>query len=122
MRKWAADRTRARRLIEREDIDVDGLMGDFVTYQAIRSYLKNHRGAEYTPDKTDPLERELTNISQLQGRIDTVAEGKLEQLRAADNLTLGDFRTMITVQLYCEDCNTQFDVEELLDQGRWDCR
>lgn len=117
----AADRIRARRRLEREGMDVDRLLDDFVTYQAIRSYLQTHRGAEYTPDETDPLERALSNVRQLQGRIDSVTEGKLQQLRDADNLTLGDFRTIVSVQVYCEDCNTQLGVEELLEQGGCNC-
>lgn len=117
----AADRTRARRRLEREGIDVDALLTDFVTYQAIRSYLRDLRGAEYTPQEMDPIKRELANVRQLQGRIDSVTEGKLRQLRDADNLTLGDFRTIVTVQVYCEDCNTQVDVEDLLEQGGCNC-
>lgn len=116
-----ADRTRARRRLEREGIDVDGLSDDFVTYQAIRSYLQGHRGAEYTPDRRDPIERELTNVRQLQGRIDSVTEGKLQQLRESDDVELGDFRTIVTIQVYCEDCNSQLAVEELLEQGGCDC-
>lgn len=102
-------------------MDVDGVTEDSVTYQAIRSYLKDHRGAEYTPDERDPIERELDNVQQLQGRIDSVTEGKLLQLRNSDELTLGDFRTIVTVQVYCEDCTTQITVEELLTQGGCNC-
>jgi hypothetical protein len=61
----SADRIRVRRRLERDGVDVDALERDIVTYQAIRSYLKDHRGAEYTPEETDPLERKRTNIQQL---------------------------------------------------------
>lgn len=117
----SADRTRARRRLEREGIDVNSLTDDFVTYQAIRSYLLDTRGAEYTPDQTDPVERELSNVRQLQGRVDSVTGGKLEQLRDADHITLGDFRTIVSVQVYCEDCNTQLGVEALLEEGGCNC-
>lgn len=117
----SADRTRARRRLEREGVDVDALTDDFVTYQAIRTYLQGNRGAEYTPDETDPLDRELSNIRQLQGRLDSVTEGKLEQLRGAERLTLGDFRTIVSVQVLCEDCRTQLPVEELLERGSCGC-
>jgi len=49
-----ADRTRARRRLEREGVDVDTLQEDFVTYQAVRTYLKNYRGAEYNPRRDGP--------------------------------------------------------------------
>lgn len=117
----SADRTRVRRRLEREGIAVDDLESNFVTYQAIRSYLKTHRDAEYTPEESDPVERQKTNLQQLRGRVTSVTEGNLEQLRASDQITLGEFRTLANVQVICEDCNAQFDVLELLDRGGCDC-
>ena len=116
-----ADRTRIRRRLERDGVDVDRLEKDFVTYQAIRTYLKKHRGAEYTPDETDPIEREISNIQQLRGRVDSVTEGKIEQLQSAGNLDIGEFRTLVDVKIVCVDCNTQFDAIELLERGRCNC-
>ena len=117
----SADRTRIRRRLERDGVDVDALEKDFVTYQAIRTYLKKHRNAEYIPDETDPLEREISNVEQLRGRLVSVTEGKLEQLRNAEELDLGEFRLLVDVQVVCEDCNGQFEVVELLERGGCDC-
>lgn len=117
----SADRTRVRRRLERDGVDVDKLEGDFVTYQAIRSYLRDHRGVEYTPDEPDPLEREKTNVQRLRGRMTSVTEGNLEQLRDSGRLTLGEFRTLSEIRVVCEDCNTQFDAVELLKRGGCDC-
>lgn len=117
----SADRTRVRRRLERDGVDVDKLEGDFVTYQAIRSYLRDNRGVEYTPDEPDPLEREKTNVQRLRGRMTSVTEGNLEQLRDSGHLTLGEFRTLSEIRVVCEDCNTQFDAVELLKRGGCDC-
>lgn len=117
----SAESTRIERRLERDGVDVDKLKSDFVTYQAIRSYLKNHRGAEYTPTETDPLEREATNVQKLRGRMVSVTEGKLEQFRDNDELTLGEFRTLADIRVVCEDCNTQFDILKLLDRGGCNC-
>lgn len=117
----SAESTRVQRRLERDGVDVDTLTDDFVTYQAIRTYLKDHRGAEYTPAETDPLEREKTNVQKLRGRMVSVTEGKLEQLRDNEELPLGDFRTIAEIQVICEDCNTQYDVLELLDRGGCEC-
>lgn len=116
-----ADATRIRRRLERDGVDVDALESDFVTYQAIRTYLKKHRGAEYTPDETDPIEREIANIQQLRGRVDSVTEGKLRQLEKTGQLDLGEFRTLVDIRVVCEDCNAQFDVVELLERGGCEC-
>ena len=117
----SAESTRVKRRLERDGVDIDALENDFITYQAIRSYLKDYRGAEYTPDETDPLEREATNIQKLRGRMAAVTEGKLKQLRASDELTLGEFQPLADIQVVCEDCNTQFDVLNLLNRGGCNC-
>lgn len=117
----SAESTRVKRRLERDGVDVETLLDDFVTYQAIRSYLKYHRGAEYTPEETDPLERERTNFQKLRGRMVSVTEGQIEQLRESDELTLGEFRTLADIRVVCEDCNTQFDVLELLERGGCHC-
>lgn len=117
----SAERTRVRRRLERDGVDVDGLEDDFVTYQAVRTYLQEDRGAEYTPAKTDPLKREIDNLQQLRGRTTAVTEGKLEQLRDNNELVLDEFRTLVNIQVVCEGCNTQFDVFELLDRGGCEC-
>ena len=117
----SADRTRVRRQLEREGIAVEDIESDFVTYQAIRSYLKGHRDAEYTPEAANPIERQKTNLQQLRGRVTSVTEGTLEQLRANDQISLGEFRTLANIQVICEDCNVRFDVLELLGRGGCDC-
>jgi len=116
----SADRTRVRRRLERSGVAVDDLESDFVTYQAIRSYLKD-QGAEYSPDDADPIDRQLTEVQKLRGRMSSVTDGQLEQLRSNDQFTLGTFRTLATIQVICEDCNSQFGVVDLLKRGGCDC-
>lgn len=116
-----AEQTRVERKLERDGINTDDLESDFVTYQAIRTYLKEERGAEYEPDQTDPLEREKQNLEKLRGRTATVTEDKLAQLRETADISLGEFSTLIDIRVVCEDCNTQLTVFELLNDGGCDC-
>lgn len=115
------DRNRVQRRLERAGLNVADVLEDFVSYQAIRTYLTEHQGAEYTPSGTDPLERESENINQLRGRVDSVTRGKLEQLRTSGDLTIGEFRTLVDVRVVCEDCNNQYDIVELLEDGGCEC-
>lgn len=115
----SASRTRARRRLEREGVDIDDLESSFVTYQAVRSYLTDGRGAEYSPDGASVADRRRT-IQQLQGRLQSVTESKLDSL-AGEEVTLGEFRTLVNVRVVCEDCGAQYEVSELLDRGGCDC-
>ena len=116
-----ADRTRTERRLDREGVDVDALREEFVTYQAVRTYLKDHRGASYDPETGDQAESEKAHIQRLRGRVQTVTDSKLSQLRRNDEIDLGSFRTLVQVNVLCEDCGTQYDVETLLDEGGCDC-
>lgn len=116
-----ADQTRTIRRLEREGIDVDALRDDFVTYQAIRSYLKRDRGAEYSKPDKNRIEAELENIQRLRGRITTVTEGNLDQLRRNGDITLGDFGLLVDIAVLCETCGQRYEVEELLERGGCDC-
>lgn len=117
----SAESTRIKRRLERDGVDVNALLDDFVTYQAIRNYLKDHRGAEYTPSTTDPLEREKTSLQKLRGRMVSVTEGKLDQLKKSNQIILDEFRILAEIQVICEGCNNQFDVIELLDKEGCQC-
>lgn len=116
-----ADRTRTERRLDREGVDVDRLRGEFVSYQAIRTYLKQHRGATYSTETTDRAESGKEHIQRLKGRVRSVTDSKLDQLRQHGDVDLGSFRTLVEVNVLCEDCGAQYDVETLLEDGGCDC-
>jgi DNA-binding transcriptional ArsR family regulator len=116
-----ADRTRTERRLEREGVDVEQLRRDFVTYQAIRTYLKDYRDASYAADDRDRTEVEKENIQRLRGRILTVTESKLDQLKRNEDLDIGDFRTFVDINVLCEDCGARYSIEELLERGECEC-
>jgi hypothetical protein len=117
----SAETTRVQRRLERDGIDVQETRGDFVTYQAIRSYLQEDRGAEYTESEQNPLEREKTTVQKLRGRMVSVIDGNVEQLQESNKITLGEFQTLADIRIVCEDCNSQFEIVELLDRGGCHC-
>lgn len=117
----SGQRNRIRRRLERRGVDVEGLLEDFVSYQAVRTYLTKHRGVEHdgSPDRRESAERTL---QKLRSRIATVAEDRLTRLRKAGDLHLGSFRIIVDVQVICEDCGSRFDVVELVTSDGCACR
>lgn len=114
-------RTEVRNRLEQNGVDVSALRQDFVSYQAIRTYLKDVRGASHERPEGGRVERARTNFAQLAGRTTAVVEQKLEQLTSAGRLTLGTYRVRTSVTVYCEDCETQYEVATLLDEGGCEC-
>ena len=116
-------RTEARARLEDHGIDVEQVEADFLTYQAIRSYLTEYREAEYEADEDDAahVDSVVDSLSRLQSRVHAVARRNLAQLRDAGRISLGTFQVVVSVSVLCEDCNTQYDVVELLRQGGCEC-
>lgn len=114
-------RNRVTRRLEREEIDVDELTDSFVSYQAIRTYLQNCRGAEYEPDDRDSRSKDAENVRRLVGRTEAVAQSKLDGHREAGRITLGSFEVTASVHAFCVECETRLPVERILEQGGCDC-
>ncbi len=115
-------RVETRTRLERNGIDVDRLERDFVSYQAIRSYLKDYRDTEYVRDERDRTESVRQSIQRLRSRLRSVTETNLTQLRDTGRLVLGDYRLFIDVDVLCEDCGAQYGITELLERGGCNCR
>lgn len=116
----AAERTRARRRLEREGVDVEALTRDFVSYQAVRTYLTDHRGVEYDAD-SDPIETLEETVGRLRGRLASVTESRLEAARRAGGIDLGGYDVTVSVEVSCRNCGRQVALGTLLAENGCDC-
>ena len=114
-------RTEVRRQLERDGVDLDRVESDFVSHQAVHTYLRDHRGAELEREERSRVEKEARTIRRLQGRISVVTESGLDRLVKAEDIALGDFEVLADVQVYCADCGAQYEAVELIERGGCDC-
>lgn len=118
----SGNRTEARQRLEENGIDTDELESDFVSYQAVRSYLQEYRDATYDRDRgPDRPEKAVQTIHRLQSRTQSVTEKTLNQLDSADDISVGDYRVFVSVNILCGDCNTQYGLNELISSGGCEC-
>jgi hypothetical protein len=117
----SGDRTQVRRSLERNGVDVDRLERDFVTHQAIHTYLTKGRGVRKENDDADRVTSVRETIQRLQSRLSAVTETSLSRLRDADVISLGEFEVLITVDVVCRDCGAHRTVTDLLDSQGCDC-
>jgi hypothetical protein len=117
-------RTQAKNRLREHDVDVAELCEDFVSRQAIHTYLTKHREATYDggEDDDDVVERRLDEIQRLRNRLSAVTERALSSLEKKSRISLGDFHVLVSVQIQCSDCETQLDVTQLLKRGGCDCK
>ena len=115
------ERTRTRRRLEREGVDVAALRDAFVTYQAVRTYLVESQGVTHDDGDDASATDAAESIARLQNRTLAVAEERFERLRRAGEISSGDLQLVFTLRVYCEDCGSQYDVEEFLRAGGCEC-
>ena len=115
-------RTQAETTLERNGIDPQRLRTDFVSHQAIHTYLTKQRGVEHPSEPVgDRAGKTERTIRRLGSRLVAVAEKRLHSLRDAGTITLGTFSVLVDVRVVCEDCGTHTDVPTLLGEGGCDC-
>ena len=118
----AGRRVEAENRLDAAGVGVDALRADFVTYQALRHYLTEVRGASYERESTgEGVDHERSVIDRLQSRVERVVRDTVDRLAGAGRLTVGDYRVFVSVDVLCQDCGGQYTVGELLDRGHCDC-
>jgi hypothetical protein len=112
-------RTEARRSLERDDIDVDTVLRDFVSHQAIHTYLTKHRGVSKETEPKDDQEKLAKNqrtIQQLKGRTRAVATNIIENLRDTGRLDIEEFDVIVDVRVIETTTGETYDVSELFEE------
>jgi hypothetical protein len=116
--------TQARRRLEREGVDPETITSDFVSHQAIHTYLTKDRDVEppaADSSAADRLDRDRETIQRLQSRLEAVTDDTVGRLNTADSIDIGDFSVLVDVQVFCEDCGQQYEIGDLLEQGGCQC-
>lgn len=114
-------RTETRKRLERAGVDVDAVTSDFVSYQAVRTYLLEGREVEYEAESSAAPDEAIRTIERLQGRTATVTENRIRRLAGAGVIAVGDFRPIVTTNVICEDCGIQYEATELIRRGSCEC-
>jgi hypothetical protein len=114
-------RTEQRNRLERAGIDVDALENDFVTHQAIYTYLTKAHGLSKETKDRNSVEIHEERIQRLRNRTKAVVENSLAELSQDDEITGGPFEALIDIQAYCSECNTQIQMSKLFESDGCEC-
>lgn len=116
-----ADRHRKERELEQAGVDVETVRSDFVTHQAVHTYLTSYRDAELEDRSEGRAERAVENLQRLQGRAGVVTESTVERMVSTEEITDHEYEVFVDIQVVCEDCERTYSVNELLTAGGCDC-
>lgn len=104
---------------------MEQLQTDFVSRQAIHTYLTKERDATYEQSAVSDEERVKTRIDtigRLKNRLVMVAEQVITELIQSDQLVSGETHVTVLVQVQCDDCDTQYPIRQFLTDGGCDCQ
>lgn len=118
-------RVRRCRRLERDGVDVDSLAASLVTHQAVHTYLTKYRGVTHDGDGADdPVSTAVDTVERLRSRATAVTRSTVERLSADDDADFhaGGADVVVSVRVFCPDCETEYDAAALLERGGCDCQ
>jgi len=118
----SGERTRARRELENDGVDVDELTRNFVSHQAIHTYLRKYREVSGPKeDDEEKVSKDADTIRKMRNRLEAVTRRTLQNLVNTGRISLSSFTVFVEVRVTCSECNTTYSVDELLSNGSCDC-
>lgn len=117
-------RIEAKRRLESDGVDVDGVLADFVSHQTVHNHLRNCQGVSISDTSSDEkrLSRAKSTIFGLQNRTEVVTEKTLAELGANGLVSPQEFDVIVDVQAICEACGRPNDITTLLATGTCPCQ
>ncbi|GAB3676433.1 rod-determining factor RdfA [Halopiger thermotolerans] len=116
-------RVQTRKELERDAVPIEDVEGDFVSHQTVYNHLTGCLEASLeSPSDEERLERSRDKLGALRNRTAAVTEDTIAQLERGDVLDIGEFNVLVNVTVTCEECRTQYTVQDLLEQGGCDCQ
>ncbi len=110
-------RTRTRRRLEREGLDVAAVLEDFVSHQAVHSYLRDHRGVEKpSPDPEERRRRVRDRVRKLRNRTAAVSEDAVATLQREGVVPEGEVDVLVDVRVLYRESGERYEIGELLDE------
>jgi len=119
----AGVRTQQRNRLEQQGLDVEELETDFVTHQAVYNYLRKvlDVSKEENDKGVDQVDKQRERVNRLRSRTAAVMDSSLSELKSTGDFSLGTTDSIVSLQVYCQDCGNQYEFEDLLQRGGCDC-
>lgn len=102
-------------------VDVDQLHSDFISHQTVYRYLKTQLGLTKDESTESEVEEKLNHLMSLRSRAKLVIKERIKKAQSDGNVSITDISPYVSFQVYCDGCNRNYDVVELLERGACHC-
>lgn len=117
----AGVRTETEAWLSRVGVDPDELDGDFVSYQTVRSHLRDCLGVDTARDHSLSVADAEGTIEWARSRSEGIIRRTVERLDDTDGFASGSVDVTHVVRVSCTDCGASYPAERFLDRGGCDC-
>lgn len=117
----AGDKAELRARLKQAGVEIDRVEADYVTYQTIRTHLRESLGIDTSGKSDFSISDARTRISRLQSRSEAVIVDTLERLRRTDELQTGDLDVIISTRVTCEECGDSYPLSQLIKRDHCQC-
>jgi hypothetical protein len=114
-------RAAVRERLSGAGIDVDAVRDDFVSYQTIRTHLRDCAGVDSDTDRAISVENARGTIEWARARNEEVIDGTIERLVESETVAAGDVEVTHEVRVACADCGECRPAVEFVAEGGCDC-
>ncbi len=116
-----ADQKRKYRDLQQVGLDVDTLLDDFVSHQAMHTFLTKYRNANLPPENQETIDRKIQALERLEGRTEAVTKSKITDLTKTGDVSQHEYEVFVNIQTVCRDCGSNYSTIELLRDGGCTC-
>jgi hypothetical protein len=117
----AGKRTEVRERLEHAGVDVEAVEGAFVSYQTVRSHLRECLDVETARESRLSVDDARGTIEWARSRSEGIVERTIQRLAAAEEVAAGDVDVSHVVRIDCADCGATYPVDRFVDRGGCDC-
>lgn len=117
----AGERTEVRERLALAGVDVEALRADFVSYQTVRTHLRECLDVDTARDVSLTRSDALGTIQWARSRSEGIVGRTIERLQGEDGFHAGDVEVSYVVRVSCLDCGTSDTVEAFVEGGGCQC-
>jgi hypothetical protein len=117
----AGTQVEARSRLEQYGIDPESVRDDFVSYQTIRTHLRECLAMETERESSVTPTDAKNTVFKLLSRTESITRRTIDRLRSSGQLDVGEVDVTLSLRIACTDCGQEYTFSRLLERGRCSC-
>lgn len=115
------DRTELTAHLSQAGIDTETLLDDFVSYQTVRTHLRDCLDVDTNRRKVFTRDDATQTIEWARSRSTGIVERTIERLDQTDGFDAGSVDVTQVLRVSCSDCETSYPIDAFVERGGCEC-